>query len=79
MNEKTLNDALKGIKPEKIEKAKNTLLNMADISELLSKIDVKKAGEMLNGLNIGEDMLGGILKELKNNPNTLNEIKNKLK
>lgn len=79
MNEKTLNDALKGIKPEKIEKAKNTLLNTADISELLSKIDVKKAGEMLNELNIGEDMLGGILKELKNNPNTLNEIKNKLK
>lgn len=79
MNEKTLNDALKGIKPEKIEKAKNTLLNTADISELLSKIDVKKAGEMLNGLNIGKDMLGGILKELKNNPNALNEIKNKLK
>lgn len=79
MNKKVLEEALKNIEPEKIDKAKSLLDGSKNISELLSGIDIKKAAESLSALNIDPSKLGGILSEIKKNPDVLNEVKNKLK
>ena len=49
------------------------------MDEVISEINIKKAGNALSSLNIDPKMLGGLLTQMKNNPQILNEIKNKLK
>ena len=78
MDKNILNDALKSIDPEKLDKVKKALSGNTDISSLLANLNVKKANDALKELNINPEKLNGVLSELKKNPEILNEIKNRL-
>lgn len=78
MDKNKLNDALKNIDPEKLSQVKSAIEGK-DLSELLSGLDIKKAGDALKEFNIDSSKLGGIISEIKKKPDILNEIKNKLR
>lgn len=78
MDKNKLENVLKNIDPEKLNQIK-TLLDGKKMDDVLSEINIKKAGDTLSTLNIDQKMLGSLLNQMKNNPQILNEIKNKLK
>lgn len=78
MDKNKLENVLKNIDPEKLNQIK-TLLDGKKMDDVISEINIKKAGDALSSLNIDPKMLGGLLTQMKNNPQILNEIKNKLK
>ena len=79
--EKKLAQALKNIDPQKLNQVKN-MLNEKDSSKILEKIDVKKAQEKLDELNLsgnGDSLdLGKLVGELKKDPSLLDNLKKKL-
>lgn len=78
MDKNKLNDALKNIDAESLNKVKEAISGK-DLGEILKGIDIKKASKALKDFNIDAKELGGILSNIKNNPEVLNEVKNKLK
>lgn len=78
MDKNKLNDALKSIDAESLNKVKETISGK-DLGEILKGIDIKKASKALKDFNIDAKELGGILSNIKNNPDVLNEVKNRLK
>ena len=78
MDNNKLNEVIKGIDRNKLDRVREMLSGGGDISELLSRLDAKKAESMMKEFNLKPSGLGSIIKEIKKNPELLNEIKNKL-
>ena len=79
--EKKLTQALKNIDPQKLSQVKN-ILSENDSSKILEKIDMKRAQEKLDELNLGGTGdsldLGKLVGELKKDPSLLENLKKKL-
>lgn len=76
--EKKLQNALNHIDSQKITQIKKSLSADGDLGSLLGQFDAQKAQKALNALNLGDVNLNGVIKELKQNPDILNELKKNL-
>ncbi len=82
ITEKKLKDALNQIDPAKLSKIKQSLENDRDLSAMLGRLDVQKAQQKLNELNIGDSVsannLSDMVNTLKNNPELIHQLKKNL-
>lgn len=76
--EKKLQKAMNNLDSTKIEQIKEKLNSSGDLSSVLGQLDIGKAQQKLSEMNMGSIDLSSVIKELKNNPELLNEIKKKL-
>jgi len=79
---KKLEKVLNNMDQSKLSKVKDMIQKEENLVSLFQNLNTQKASEKLKDLDLGDmlnkENLNNILKEVKNNPNLLEELKKKL-